>query len=69
MHVGEDFAVFEADFVGTHTGSFAGIEPTGALLRIPYCVVYEVAGDEITAVRGYLPVAAFLAKLRDASAS
>ena len=69
VHVGEDFAVLEADFVGTHTGFFAGIEPTGASLRVPYCVVYDVTGDEITAVRGYLPVAAFLAELRNASAS
>jgi ketosteroid isomerase-like protein len=69
VHVGEDFAVLEADFVGTHSGSFAGIEPTGASVRMPYCVVYDVAGDEITAVRAYLPVAAIIAKLRNASAS
>jgi predicted ester cyclase len=66
--VAEGAACVEADFVGTHTGDFAGIEPTGAKLTVPYCMVYDLDGDTITALRGYLPVAAMAAQLRAAKA-
>ena len=37
--VDEGKAAIEADFVGTHTGEFAGIQPTGRSGRVPYSVV------------------------------
>ena len=67
--VAEDAAVVEADFVGTHTGEFAGIPPTGAKVRIPYCVTYDLVNGEIVALRGYLPVAAMVNQLRSHSAA
>jgi predicted ester cyclase len=32
-------AAIEADFAGTHVGEFAGIQPTGRMVRVPYSVV------------------------------
>ena len=65
--VADGSAVLEADFVGTHAGEFAGISATGAKLRVPYCVVYDVADDGISAVRGYLPIASMIAQLKEAA--
>jgi steroid delta-isomerase-like uncharacterized protein len=62
--VAEDAALLEADFVGTHTGEFAGIPATGAMVRIPYCVAYDLSGGKVVALRGYLPVAAMINQLR-----
>ena len=66
--VGDSGAILEADFVGTHTGDFGGVAPTGATLRVPYCVAYDVAGDRITALRGYLPIRAMVEALSQATA-
>jgi predicted ester cyclase len=45
-------AAIEADFVGTHTGEFAGIQPTGRLVRVPYSVVYDLRGDQLLTGHG-----------------
>jgi hypothetical protein len=34
--IADGLAALEADFVGVHTGEFAGIAPTGAAVRVPY---------------------------------
>ena len=56
-------AAVEAVFVGTHTGEFAGIPATGRAVRVPYSVLYDIAGDRITALRIYLPVHVLLEQL------
>ena len=50
---GEGQAAIEARFVGTHTGEFAGIAPTGKDVDVPYSVFYELVDGEITALRIY----------------
>lgn len=57
-------ACLEADFVGTHTAEFAGIPATGAKVRVPYCVVYDIQGDHITALRGYIPLGVLVGQLQ-----
>jgi predicted ester cyclase len=69
LTVGDGHATLEADFVGTHTGEFAGIAPTGAELRVPYAVCYDVADGEITALRAYLPISFMVGQLSAAAAS
>ena len=56
-------ATIEADFVGTHTGEFAGIQPTGRPVRVPYSVVYDIRGDQISALRIYFPMSLLLDQL------
>jgi len=66
--IGDGIAALEADFVGTHTGEFAGIAPTGASLRVPYSVVYDLTDDQISALRAYIPVRQIIAELQTANA-
>jgi predicted ester cyclase len=56
-------AAIEADFVGTHTGEFAGIPSTGRAVRVPYSVVYDLAGDRISALRIYFPMTLLIDQL------
>jgi len=56
-------AAIEADFVGTHTGDFAGLQPTGRAVRVPYSVVYDLRGDQISALRIYFPMSLLIEQL------
>ena len=66
--IGDGIAALEADFVGTHTGEFAGIAPTGASSRVPYSVFYDLTNDGISALRAYMPVRQIIAELQTANA-
>jgi steroid delta-isomerase-like uncharacterized protein len=57
--VSDGKAVLEADFVGKHIGEFAGVAATGKTVRVPLCVVYDLAHDQITRGRVYFQVPAF----------
>jgi predicted ester cyclase len=67
LTVGDGTASLEAVFVGRHQAEFAGIPPTGAEVRLPYAVFYDVSGASITAVRAYFPIAVLIQKLREPS--
>ncbi|MGN6758255.1 MAG: ester cyclase [Thermomicrobiales bacterium] len=62
----EDHAVLEADFICKHIGNFAGIEPTGQVISVPMCVVYDLAGDQIRRARIYFETDALFRQLRGA---
>jgi steroid delta-isomerase-like uncharacterized protein len=59
----EDHAVLEADFVGAHTGTFAGVPATGRQVRVPLCVVYDLRDGKIVRGRVYLEVPVLLRQI------
>lgn len=61
--VDEDKAAIEADFAGTHTGEFAGVAPTGRMVRVPYSVIYDLRGGQISELRIYFPVSLLVEQL------
>jgi predicted ester cyclase len=61
--VDQDKAAIEADLAGTHTGEFAGIQPTGREIWVPYSVAYDLRGDQISELRIYLPLNALIEQL------
>ena len=63
MLFGENNAMFEGDFVGKHIGEFAGIPATGKDVRVPLCVVYDLANNQITRGRVYFEMPALLQQL------
>jgi steroid delta-isomerase-like uncharacterized protein len=62
--VGDGHAALEANFVGIHTGEFLGIPATGRSVQVPYCVVYDLRGDKIAALRAYIPMDLFAQQLK-----
>jgi predicted ester cyclase len=46
-------AALEIDFVGRHTGEFAGIPATGRVVHVPYSVHYDLEDGRISALRIY----------------
>ena len=62
---GAERAMIEAEFTGQHTGEFAGISPTGRMVRLPYAVAYDLGADTISAVRLYFPMDLLVRQLRE----
>ena len=61
--VTDGVALLEADFVGRHIGEIGGVAATGRDVKVPYCVVYDIQGERIAALRVYFPVAALMQQL------
>jgi steroid delta-isomerase-like uncharacterized protein len=62
-------AAIEAVFAGTHIAEFAGVPATGATVRLPYAVSYDITAGKIQALRAYFPVLALIQQLKDAAAN
>ncbi len=60
---GENNAMVEGDFVGKHIGEFAGIPATGKDVRVPLCMVYDLANDQIKHGCVYFEMPALLQQL------
>ena len=67
LAVADGIASLEADFVGTHVAELAGVPATGAQVRMPYAMFYDVEGGSITALRAYFPITVLVQKLQDAA--
>jgi steroid delta-isomerase-like uncharacterized protein len=62
--VGDGRVALEAVFAGTHTAEFVGVPASGAQVRLPYVVVYDVADGRITALRAYFPISVLVQQLQ-----
>jgi predicted ester cyclase len=58
----------ELDFVGTHIGEFAGLPPSGRIVKLSYVVVYDLKDDMIAALRVYVPMEAVRAETEEVAA-
>ena len=64
MHVADDDTVVsEFDLLGTNTGEFMGMAPTGRSFRVPVIAVFTFDGDRITNERVYLDSASLLRQI------
>jgi len=50
-------------FAGVHIAEFAGIQPAGREVRVPYSVIYDLRGDKISALRIYFPMSLLIEQL------
>jgi predicted ester cyclase len=50
----EHKAVLEMNFIGTHIGEFAGIQPTGKQVNFPITLVYDLENGLIKEARVYM---------------
>lgn len=50
----DDHAVLEADFIGKHTGEFAGLQPSGKTVNVPFCVTYDLKNGLVQQARIYM---------------
>ena len=60
---GDSNAMTEGTFVGKHIGEFAGVPATGKDVRVPLCVVYDLANNRIKRGRVYFEMPALLQQL------
>lgn len=64
MHVADDDTVVsEFDLLGTNTGEFMGMAPTGKAFRVAVIAVFSFDGDRITNERVYLDGASLLRQI------
>jgi len=64
MHVADDDTIIsEFDLLGTNTGEFMGLEPTGRSFRVAVIAVFCFDGDRITNERVYLDGASLLRQI------
>jgi steroid delta-isomerase-like uncharacterized protein len=64
IHVADDDTVVtEFDLIGTNTGPFMGLEPTGKGFRVAVVAVFTFDGDRITNERVYLDVASLVRQI------
>jgi steroid delta-isomerase-like uncharacterized protein len=59
----DDAVVVEFDLLGTHTGDFLGIPPTGKSFRARMAAIFEFADDRITCERIYFDSGTILRQL------
>jgi len=65
FHVADDDTVIaEFDLLGTNTGEFLGLPPTGRAFRVPSCAVFTFdEGDKILNERVYLDLVSLLSQI------
>jgi steroid delta-isomerase-like uncharacterized protein len=60
---GDNSAIAEIVFVGTHIGEFEGIAASNREVRVPYVAAYDLEDEKITALRLYFPMELLLQQI------
>jgi steroid delta-isomerase-like uncharacterized protein len=63
LHVADDAVIAEFDLLGTNTGEFYGLPPTGKAFRVPIIAVFFFEDDRITNERIYFDSASLLTQI------
>ncbi|MGH8975406.1 MAG: ester cyclase [Acidimicrobiia bacterium] len=63
LHVADDAVIAEFDLLGTNTGEFYGLPPTGKAFRVPIIAVFFFDGDRITKERIYFDSASLVTQI------
>ena len=63
FHVADDAVIVEFDLLGTNTGEFYGLPPTGKAFRVPVIAVFSFAGERITNERIYFDAASLVTQI------
>ena len=63
LHVADDAVIAEFDLLGTNTGEFYGLPPTGKSFRVPIIAVFFFEDDRITNERIYFDSASLLTQI------
>ena len=64
FHVADDdVIVAEFDLLGTNTGEFYGLPPTGKAFRVPIVALFSFEGDRITNERIYFDAASLVTQI------
>lgn len=59
----DDAVVVEFDLLGTHSGDFLGVAPTGKTFRARMCAIFEFSDDRIVCERIYFDSSTILRQL------
>jgi predicted ester cyclase len=64
MHVADDDSIVSGfDLLGTNTGEFLGMVPTGKSFRVPVVAIFTFDGDQITNERVHLDAASLIRQI------
>jgi steroid delta-isomerase-like uncharacterized protein len=63
LHVADDAVIAEFNLLGTNTGEFYGLPPTGKAFRMPIIAVFFFEDDRITNERIYFDSASLLTQI------
>ena len=63
LQVADDAVIAEFDLLGTNTGEFYGLPPTGKAFRVPIIAVFFFEDDRITNERIYFDSASLLTQI------
>jgi hypothetical protein len=65
--VGDDLVIGEADFVGSHVGSFLGIAPTGRTIRFPFMVIVRFRDGFLSGEKFFYDLNGIMAQIGEPS--
>lgn len=63
FYVADDAVIVEFDLLGTNTGEFYGLPPTGKAFRVPVIAVFSFTGERITNERIYFDAASLVTQI------